>query len=331
MKTIYFIRHGQGFHNLDNGYHIRYPRLTPNGMNQCDKLKNELKEKNIDVIFTSPLLRALETSYCIFGSGVRTIAVDCIREIVKNPCDIRQSKEDLQNKFSYVNFKALYDNYDYNKKETPVSIKSRIQILLRNLKAAPFKNIAVVSHGGFLDCLFKSQGFRFGIDNYNYMKNCELRLGIYYNWLRLRCTFKNNDKYYYMNAEKNYVSFFDTKLSWWSARWREDYFENEYFQLICLNTGENKGGANKILSYQDNSIIVVDPSEMNDLAVWKKKYVVQNWFILEYYKVKSLDFYSKSKDNYERIGRLEYDIINKKLYLETDDKEVNLMIKHELI
>ena len=39
MKTIYFIRHGEGVHNLDNNYHIIYPRLTPKGINQCDNLK----------------------------------------------------------------------------------------------------------------------------------------------------------------------------------------------------------------------------------------------------------------------------------------------------
>ena len=224
----------------------------------------------------------------------------------------------------------MYDNHDYNKKDTAISIKSRIQILLKNLRAAPFKNIAVVTHGDFLLNLFKSQGFRFGIDNYNYMKNCELRLGIFYSWIRLRCTFKNNDKYYYMNAEKNYVSFFDTQLSWWSARWREEYFENEYFQLICLNTGEKKGGKNKILSFQDTSIIVLDSSEMDFLTICKK-ITLQNWFVLEFYKVKNLDLFSNSKDNYQKIGRLEYDSIGEKLYLETGDKEVNLMIKHELI
>ena len=43
MKNIYFIRHAEGYHNLrnndHNNWHLKYPRLTTEGIKQCLNVK----------------------------------------------------------------------------------------------------------------------------------------------------------------------------------------------------------------------------------------------------------------------------------------------------
>ena len=51
MKNIYLIRHGEGYHNLLNkdldNWHIKYPRLTTNGIYQCLEVKKNFLNLNI--------------------------------------------------------------------------------------------------------------------------------------------------------------------------------------------------------------------------------------------------------------------------------------------
>tara|TARA_B110000908_G_C10263041_1_gene460837 strand:+ start:2866 stop:3861 length:996 start_codon:yes stop_codon:yes gene_type:complete len=327
MKTIYFIRHGEGYHNVNNSYHIRAPRLTSKGLNQCDMVKKKLENVKIDVVFVSPLIRALETAFCIFGETSRTICIECIKELISNPCDLRQSKQILVNMFNHVNFNTLYDNYKYNNKESNEQIQNRMKIFLENLRASPFKSIAVVSHSGFLFTFLKKYGSLIGINDIKYMDNCEVNIGVFYNWFRLKCTFKGNNDNLYLNAEKGFVSIFDTHKSWWSAKWREDEFGNNRFQLICMDTGEKENSKDKILSFVDDSIIIDDIVTSNNMCVWEKEYVEGNWFVLNYYMMECLETDSTKTDSKYKLGRLEYDIVKDILYIEKDNSKINTMWK----
>ena len=257
MKTIYFIRHGEGYHNLGKkgNYHLKYPRLTVKGINQCKKVRDQLNNINLDVIFVSPLRRTLETSEFIFGRDNNSISLECIREFISNPCDFREPIKDVISDFNNVNFNAINENYDYNLKESDEMINDRMKVFFENLKNCNYRRIAVVSHGEFLLRFFKKYGNILGMDNLKYMKNCEVRTGIMYRWFRLKCTFKGNKNKLYLNAEKGYVSIFDTKKHWWSARWRIEDFGDNCFQIICMNTGE-KNGSNKFLTIKNNELVL---------------------------------------------------------------------------
>ena len=81
MKNIYFIRHGEGYHNLYNydyhNWHLEYPRLTTKGIKQCLNVKENVK--NVDIILVSPLRRTLETAEFIFDKSNNFLAIDYIR------------------------------------------------------------------------------------------------------------------------------------------------------------------------------------------------------------------------------------------------------------
>ena len=181
MKEIYFIRHGEGYHNLYNynynNYHLEYPRLTVKGLKQCFELKNNLEKENFDSIVVSPLRRTLETAVNIFDKNNRFIAMESVREFISNPCDYRESVEEISREYNFVDFGFIGDNYFYNKKESDIDINLRIDSFYSYLINTPFKKIAVVSHGEYLKRLFEKYGDKFNIKNKQFMKNCGMEIG----------------------------------------------------------------------------------------------------------------------------------------------------------
>ena len=94
MKNIYFIRHGEGYHNLTthdhHNYNIKYPRLTVKGIRQCFETRQQLEDIKFDLVIVSPLRRTLETATYIFGKRIKTISMEEIIEYISNTCDLRE-------------------------------------------------------------------------------------------------------------------------------------------------------------------------------------------------------------------------------------------------
>lgn len=69
-KTVYLIRHGEGWHNIGWEGNLD-AHLTPNGWKQAAALKDHLRklepQLGIQVVVVSPLTRTLETASGIFG------------------------------------------------------------------------------------------------------------------------------------------------------------------------------------------------------------------------------------------------------------------------
>ena len=106
MPEIYFIRHAEGEHNVNQKYHLFNPALTKKGYNQILKTKIELINIDFNEIYVSPLLRTLQTAKGIFGEK-KMIAVEEIREFVDNQCDLRQPISQSAVMFPFVNFNNI--------------------------------------------------------------------------------------------------------------------------------------------------------------------------------------------------------------------------------
>ncbi|GAB4374796.1 MAG: histidine phosphatase family protein [Calditrichia bacterium] len=66
MLEIYFIRHGESVGNWENRFRGRHDfPLNENGLRQAEALKEELKSVSFEVIYSSPLSRALKTAEII--------------------------------------------------------------------------------------------------------------------------------------------------------------------------------------------------------------------------------------------------------------------------
>jgi len=68
-KTVHFIRHGEGWHNVGLANHDA--QLTPRGWQQAHALGRHMQNyeltRNVQIIVVSPLMRALETAAGVFG------------------------------------------------------------------------------------------------------------------------------------------------------------------------------------------------------------------------------------------------------------------------
>lgn len=174
MKNIYFIRHGEGYHNLNN-YSLLYPRLTEKGLSQCTVLKTKLKDIKFDKIYVSPLIRTIETALNSFDENNKFISIDYIREVVKNNCDYCGSIQDKKNNFSNIEFCVGKIN---NNLESDEEVNIRLVKLFNLINHENYENIAIVSHGEFIFRFVNKYGDLLSIENKEFFNNCEYRIGM---------------------------------------------------------------------------------------------------------------------------------------------------------
>ena len=168
-KMLYCIRHGQAQHNvnyLKHGsqtfYDSKYidTRLTFIGISESIKLRDTWSDlKKIDLVITSPLFRALQTTMNLFKNkilDVPIISLECVREFPnsKQTCNKRSNKSELKRIFPYINFENLKSEHDNiwnpNKEENIDELNLRITEFNNFLSTRKEKNIRLIGHGSFI-------------------------------------------------------------------------------------------------------------------------------------------------------------------------------------
>ena len=173
---IYFIRHGEGNHNKTEDWNILYPRLTERGREQCMKVREEMEGEEVDLILVSPLRRTLETGSIIFKDR-KLVGLECIREYIQNPCDYMEKIDEIKEDFKGVDFSKIEE--EENKIENEEDLGRRVEKLKEWLKGRKEKNVAIVSHGAFLEFLIRNSRDEFKIEGESWLYNCEIRRGEY--------------------------------------------------------------------------------------------------------------------------------------------------------
>lgn len=158
MKTIYFIRHGETTGDIENLYGGDYDdHLTEKGQEEANALGEKLKEKNIQVIFTSSLLRAQETAAILNSHHEVPVKVDSklkernwYGELTGMNRDVAKEKFPdlvaiLSDRKNTLPGSESYDDF-----------MGRISEALREICTdEEYERIAVVSHGGAMRVLFR--------------------------------------------------------------------------------------------------------------------------------------------------------------------------------
>ncbi|KAM7470568.1 hypothetical protein LguiA_008751 [Lonicera macranthoides] len=192
-------------------------QLTPLGWQQVENLRKHVHAsglfKRIDLVITSPLLRTMQTAVGVFGGEGYTDRMDAVPLMVANagisdhsaisslncppivavelcrehlgvhPCDRRRSISEYQCLFPAIDFSLIESDEDVlwkeNIRETKEEVAARGAKFLNWLWTRKEKEIAIVTHSGFL---FHTLG-AFGNDCHPSVKNeigkhfanCELR------------------------------------------------------------------------------------------------------------------------------------------------------------
>ncbi|MGI9379041.1 MAG: histidine phosphatase family protein [Methyloligellaceae bacterium] len=173
---IHFIRHGQSIFNeifnrdgIDPG--ITDAPLTQIGKQQAQEAKQKLDQIDVEMVITSPLSRAIETTQIIFPEH-RLIRIDPrIREVLNHSCDIGRGPEVLRNEFPALDFGNLSKIWWYDGRidhrgipvEPNESLISRAEDFVTEIKILRLKNLAIVSHGNFINHIINRQ-----------LQNCEI-------------------------------------------------------------------------------------------------------------------------------------------------------------
>ncbi|KAF5874683.1 putative phosphoglycerate mutase family protein [Botrytis fragariae] len=197
LVIFHFMRHGQAYSNvgeLDNRGQLRDPKLTFDGIRQCELVRAVLNSNcNIKQIYCSPMIRAIETALTTFRDVIRgssekpaiqTTAWDALREWGSIPCCTGTPIAKLQEKFGHeVDFSLIKPGWEFNKekygdKSRAAQVKQSLFKIARNVQEltrrglisdirdgdfstrgryyVPYE-IAIVSHGGFLETMLDAE------------------------------------------------------------------------------------------------------------------------------------------------------------------------------
>ncbi len=156
MKKIYLVRHAQSEFNEKGIFQGRLDSdLTPLGFVQARMTAVYLKDKGIEVIYTSPQRRAYKTALMIGDIlNVQVIVDERLREM----------------SFGILEGKHFWSLYEENKdmirnwlknpvknplptQESMIEFEERVRDFLEDIKNSEEENIAVVGHGGTLHAL----------------------------------------------------------------------------------------------------------------------------------------------------------------------------------
>ncbi|HVE51380.1 MAG TPA: histidine phosphatase family protein [Casimicrobiaceae bacterium] len=165
-KTILCIRHGESTFNAMSSsdaidpLHYDAP-LSDVGRKQVERAREMLRERAIDLVITTPLSRALQTTAGLFMDhpSAPPILVERLhRERVENSCDVGRSPAMLSKEFPSFEFDHLPEIW-WHANGTPDErgvcvepielVRSRAEEFKRFLLQRPERLIAVVGHGTF--------------------------------------------------------------------------------------------------------------------------------------------------------------------------------------
>ncbi|XP_056862036.1 phosphoglycerate mutase-like protein isoform X2 [Raphanus sativus] len=206
FKTIHLVRHAQGIHNVGiekgelESYKLLDACLSPMGIQQVSERRKEIIKSGllntVQLVITSPLRRAMQTSVGIFrgqedmnqfdifpkvNNSPPIVALEICRERMGlYPCDKRESIGTYRTCFSEIDFTMSDEDALWaEERENMKDVSARGLHFLKWLWERPEKDIAVVSHGIFLQqtlrALHEIVGTPVEDNHLKRFANCELR------------------------------------------------------------------------------------------------------------------------------------------------------------
>lgn len=163
ITNIYFVRHAEP----DFSVHEDSIRpLTDKGKKDAMRVAAYLKEKNIEVVLSSPFKRAIDTlTPFADGNKISVELIDDFRERKVDSCWIEDFKGFSQKQWADFNFK-LTDG------ECLKEVQERnIRALQNTLKRFYGKNIAIGTHGTALSTIINYYEESYGYKDFNEIKS----------------------------------------------------------------------------------------------------------------------------------------------------------------
>lgn len=159
MTTIYFVRHAEPDYNNHDDF---FRPLTDKGLKDRIKVTNYLLDKEIDVVLSSPYVRAVDTvADFAKNAGLNIETIDDFRERKVDSVWVEDFKGFCKKQWSDFNFK-LKDGETLNEVQ-----QRNIKALEEVLERFKGKNIVIGSHGTALSTIINYYDNTFNYDNFD--------------------------------------------------------------------------------------------------------------------------------------------------------------------
>lgn len=177
IKKIYLFRHGEtDWNKIDRLQYHADIDLNETGILQAKMNANNLKDKGIQYIYSSPLKRAYNTGKMLADLiNVKIGIVDNLKE-VDGGSWTGKSKEETKEILGEENYNRLYHSKDelldfrFPDGETKLEARNRIYNCIIDIcKNTPYNTIGISSHGFVLTEFTRATNYK---DN-DSLKNCE--------------------------------------------------------------------------------------------------------------------------------------------------------------
>ena len=148
---LYVVRHGETLENANNCLVGRLnSSLTEEGINQAKKVSEYFKDKNIDLIVSSPLDRCKQTSEIISNENIPIIYSDSL--LGRDHGEFTGKPKESINFDEYWNYNK---NIKYEKAESVKDLYNRVAKWVEEIKEKYYdKNIIIVTHSGIMRVLY---------------------------------------------------------------------------------------------------------------------------------------------------------------------------------
>ena len=171
---IYFFRHGQTKGNTEK----RYVGLTDESItNEAVQKLGFINSPDVDIVYSSPLKRCIQTSSIIFPKN-KIVIVNDIKETDFGDFEYK-NYEELKNNPMYISWLESGGKIAFPNGEKPEDFKNRctnaFNEIINDMIKNNYSNSAVITHGGVIMDVFEKF---YGGNFYDYqIKNSECILG----------------------------------------------------------------------------------------------------------------------------------------------------------
>ncbi len=156
---LYLVRHGESIFNAESRIqgHADVP-LSELGRRQGEAAADALADVPIDAIFSSPLLRALDTARCIAARHAVSLSIDPrLMELDVGIFEGRLRTELVaENSPDFVRWLSGDDNFAIPGGESRRQLAQRGCDALQSIVAAGHRAAVVVTHGGLLSATLRT-------------------------------------------------------------------------------------------------------------------------------------------------------------------------------
>ncbi|MDD2786037.1 MAG: histidine phosphatase family protein [Patescibacteria group bacterium] len=154
---LFLLRHGESTSDIEDRYGGDYDdHLTEKGLQQAREQADKLVGKGIEVIFSSPRIRATESA------GVLKSVLDCELKVVddlreRNAYGVLTGMVKSEAKQKHADKVELLKHYSYTIEgaESYEALCERVRNVMDKLTSTQHQIMAILTHGGFIRCFLR--------------------------------------------------------------------------------------------------------------------------------------------------------------------------------